>query len=122
MTTPYWQDEVDFPALLEELALGDCVFRYRVLMNRWDALLCEGGHEGVALMAKVWVPSQEDWLAVRLPLTPANDEALCSLSAGDRVAFVAPFERAYLDYPVDSPFEVTEQHVLYALGVEKMEG
>jgi hypothetical protein len=118
-----YQDSLDFPALLEELASGDCVFYRSVELNRWDAMGCYGGdRDDVALLVKAWVPGLADLVGVRLPPTDANREAVAGLvPEKDRLAFVAPFERAYLDYPEDSVFEVTEQHVLYALGVERME-
>lgn len=117
-----YQDDLDFAVLLAELASGACTFLSSRELTRWDApgMWCDPV-EVVALLVKAWVPGRDAGLCVRVPVTELNCRDLEVLGCGDLVAFTGPYERAYLDYPEDGPFTATEQHVLYALGVEKRE-
>ena len=119
-----YQDDIDFPALLEELASGACTLSGVCELHRYDALsLSPDGDLGVAcLMARVWVPSLHAGVGVRMPWTPGCQEAAEGIPTGSRVAFFEPAERSYLDYAEGAGFALSEQHVLYARGIVARDG
>lgn len=117
------QVAIDFPALLAELASGDCWFCGFSEMARWDALRAVMDCSvPAALGVRVWVSSLDARLLVRVPPSCSNRVALGGLQLGDRVAFGSPSERSYLDYPADTLFEAIMQHQLYALSLHRPEG
>jgi hypothetical protein len=113
---------LDLQQVIYELGAGQAVFEHRTRLRRYDALAmgCDG--EFVALGLGVRVPSCQEPVWVRLPVTPSNEDRFWSLRRGEPVYLLLPWVRTYLDYPEDtrSGFVAREQHQLFARAVARV--